>query len=209
MRKYFFILILLGVTFNHANAQEKTAMLGVSVSYEIFQNRTNYFESENSRGAFFGLEYAESKRFWGYRAGIFYSHIEDQTLFNFEYPAYLDYIDLYIYPSPSTLEIIDFPISAQAYLPLGKSRVKLYANLGVMTSLAFFEDKTNFFDSPESDNKSYSLRGIYGGGVTYQFAKHFGIDVAVNKKRTFYTFNDNFRKPFNSLSFQTTINYIF
>jgi hypothetical protein len=209
MEKYFFTLILFWVTLNCSTAQEKTAMLGVSVSYEIFQNKTNYFESENSKGAFGGVEYSESKRFWGYRAGMFYSRIEDQTLFNFEYPTYLDYIDLYIYPSPSTLQIIDFPISAQAYLPLGRSRIKCYANFGVMTSLAFFEDKTNFFDSPESDNKSYSLRGIYGGGISYQFAKHFGIDIGVNKKRTFYTFNDNFRKPFNSLSFQTIINYIF
>ncbi|MFT5168029.1 MAG: hypothetical protein ACI8P3_003268 [Saprospiraceae bacterium] len=211
MKKDILTLFVLLISLNIAKAQDKTVMLGFSASYEIFQNQASYYsnKSNNTKSSFFGLEYSESKRFLGYRAGIFYSRIQDQTSFDFETSEILFLANIFILPVPSTLEIIDFPISCQVYLPFGNSGIKSYFNLGLMASLAIFEDKTEFYYPPKNGNKSYSLRGIYGAGISYQFVKHFGLDIAVNKKRTLYTLDDNFRKPFNSLSFQTKVNYIF
>ena len=210
MKKNLFLLLISLAAFNFTNAQEKTYSLGLSVSYEVFKIHSNYFgTNENNKGTFWGVEYSESKRFLGYRAGVFYSRIKDRTAFDFDFPNSLFLIDIFILPVPSTLQIIDFPISGQVYLPLGSSRIRLYGNLGIMTSLVFFEDKTDFYFRDEKGNKSLSFRAIYGGGISYQFARHFGVDIGVNKKRTFYTLDDNFRKPFDSLSFQTIVNYVF
>ena len=211
MKNCLFLSVIFFLSITFLNAQEKTISLGVSSAYDIFEKGQFYYSSnKKEKGFFWGLEYSENSKYLGYRLGLSYVRLKDQTSFDFNTPDDFFLIDILIIPDSSTLQILDFPITGQVYLPLGSPKIRIYANMGLMTSLTFFKDNGWFYYADEEKGpKSLSIRAIYGLGLSYQFAKHFGIDFSVNKKRTLHTLNDDYRRPHNSLSFQTTFNYIF
>ncbi len=120
-------------------------------------------------------------------------------------------IDIWIQPEPHPFHIIDLPLSGQIYL--GKKRLKAYGNFGLINSLSIYNnsDYKNYIGTGDHLGKrSLSFRYMFGMGLNYQFGKHIGIDLAVNRKKRLLTFEDHYIRPRDvNYSFQTTINYIF
>ncbi len=193
------------------NAQEKNMRIGLATSYEVLQTNDDpydYYGAQPNRGFSYGIEYTETKGIWGYRAGVFYTKIKDQVL---RPSSEILFIDDWFGPKLNFYSI-DFPLSGQIYV--GKKRLKAYGNLGLINSMSYFKnhdyDDYYFNRGNKLGNRSISFRYMYGMGLTYQFGKHIGLDVGVNRKKRLYTFEDHYIKPRDvDYSFQTTINYIF
>jgi len=211
MKKSLLLIIACIFSLNTIQAQHKTSSIGIAASYDFFKTPPSLYnyDSSISKGITYGIEYAETKGILGYRAGIFYTRLKDQELTPFDYSDFF-LIDIYLPLSTSTLEVIDLPISGQVYL--GKKKLRLYGNLGILTSLSFYENEVyekTFLYNEEVIRRSLSFRGIYGAGITYQFSKHLGIDLSVHEKIRLHTIDDHYIRPRNSFGFQTKFNYIF
>lgn len=206
MKKEILLLSFLFLIFGNLNAQDRNAMIGLSVSYEFFENREYYYDDKKSTGSIVGLEYAETKGRWGYSAGIFYSRTKDYI--NYYNPDII-FIDIYIPPQQYNHQVYDFPISGQMYF--GKKKLKGFVSLGISTSLSIVNNFTDYyFRNLENERISnMSIRGIYGTGLSYRISKHIGIDMEINRRVKIYTIDDNQLMPLNSFGLETKVNYLF
>jgi len=211
MKKGILLIITCIFSLNVMQAQHNASALGIAASYDFFKIPRSYsnFKESTKTAITYGLEYTETKGIWGYRAGIFYTRLENQEILPID-DSFFFLIDIYIPTNTSPLQVIDLPVSGQIYL--GKKNLRLYGNAGILTSLSFYENEAYekiFLYNETAAHRSLSFRGIYGAGITYQFSKHFGIDLSTHKKIRLHTIDDTYIKPRNSFGFQTKLNYIF
>jgi len=204
MKKLLLFLLVNVVICSISNAQQKSSMLGLSASYDYFENRSSYSSDKYIEGITIGLEYTERKGAFGFRAGISYSKIKDYVPY---FNQNLLTIDIFIWPQESRISVIDFPLTGQVYL--GKKKLKLYLNAGLSTTLSkvdrINDQYLNYFAYDYDVFKSLSFRAIYGGGLTYQFVQHLGMDIGFIKRTRLHTLDDHYLKPADSFGIQTKI----
>lgn len=186
--------------------------IGLAISLEIQNNTASNRKKDLTAAATIGVEYTNFKSRFGYRAGIYYTQLNDLDIL-----PYLEYVGdgsgaapNQIYDNPASLKIIDFLLSGQVFF-FTKNKVKLYANLGLISSVSFYnnEDYELFAPRYESHNLSLGLRTLVGGGSKIQLQEYLGLDISAGRKVLLYVFEDHYIRPFDSFSFQLKLEKFF
>ncbi len=189
-----------------------TASIGLVISFELQHNTSNNTEQSITPAATIGIEYAEYKKRYSYRGGLYYSRKKDLDIL-----PYLDYIGIgsssepaQIFPSVAVLTTLDLSLSLQIFY-YTEPKMKLYGNLGLLNSFSFYnnEDYEFFGQRYDSFNRSLTLRALAGGGVIFKIKENLGLDISAGRKISLYTFEDHFIRPFDSFSFQLKLEYFF